>query len=63
MDSQKIEKIQKLNAEIQNFRDCYEGNELWGDIEDCVSPERLIAFLIENPHLQQIADAIKKLDP
>ena len=62
MDRQKIERIQKMNAEIQNFRDCYEGSELWGDVESSISPERLIAFLIENPHFQQIADAIKKLD-
>lgn len=62
MDREKIENIQKLNSEIQNFKACYEGIELWGDISAPVSADRLIAFLIENPCFQQIADKIKKLD-
>lgn len=62
MDRKKIEKIQKLHNEIRNFQDCYTGNELWGAREEAVSAETLIAFLIENPHFQQIADNIKKAD-
>jgi hypothetical protein len=62
MTKDKIEKIQKLNSEITNFCSCYEGNELWGRQDDSVSAEGLIAFLIEHPEFQQIADNIKKLD-
>ena len=57
-----IKKIQKLNSEIESFRACYEGLELWGEIEGPVSAEKLIEFLIENPHFQEIADNIKKLN-
>jgi hypothetical protein len=62
MDAEKISRLQKLNDEINNFRSCYEGSELWGDRDGPVSAEKLIAFLIENPHFQQIADKIKELD-
>jgi len=31
MTKDKIEKLQKLNAEIENFKDCYAGIELWGE--------------------------------
>ena len=62
MDANKIERIRKLNAEIENFRSCYEGSELWGGVESCVSAEKLLAFLIKNPHFQQIADSVAKLD-
>ena len=57
-----IEKIQKLNAEIENFKACYDGIELWGVVEGPVSAEKLIEFMIENPHMQEIANNIKKLN-
>lgn len=41
----------------------YRGIELWGHQDDCVSYDKLLSFLIENPHFQEIADNIKKLDP
>jgi len=62
MTKDKIEEIQKLNSEIQNFKDCYEGVELWGDRDGPVTAEALICFLIENPHFQEIADKINSLD-
>jgi hypothetical protein len=62
MDRERIERLQMLNSEIQNFKDCYHSCELWGDRDEAVAPERLISFLIENPHFQQMADKIKKLD-
>ena len=62
MNKEKIEKVQKLNAEIQSFRDCYKDCELWGDRDGPVSAEALIAFLIENPEFQEIADIINKLN-
>ena len=61
MTSQEIQKIQKLNSEIENFRDCYEGIELYGEVESFVSVEKLIEFLIENPHLADIAKNISKI--
>jgi hypothetical protein len=61
MNKEQIEKIQKLNAEIQSFRDCYGSIELWGERDGPVKVETLIAFLIENPHFQKIADNISKL--
>ena len=57
-----IEKIQKLNAEIEDFKACYDGIELWGVVEGPVSAEKLIEFMIENPHMQEIANNIKKLN-
>ena len=62
MDGNRIEQVQKLNAEIENFRDCYSGNELWGCTESFVAPEKLIEFLIEHPHFQVIANNIANLD-
>ena len=62
MTKEQIEKVQKLNAEIQSFRDCYKDCELWGERDGPVSTEALIAFLIENPHFQAIADNISKLN-
>ena len=62
MTKEKIVQLRKLVDEVQNFMNCYDGCELWGDADNCVSPETLISFLIENPHFQQIADNIKKLN-
>ena len=63
LDSTKIKNIQKLNSEIENFKDCYAcvtDSPLFGNRDGIVSPEVLLAFLIENPHFQQIADEINK---
>jgi hypothetical protein len=64
MKIDEIERIQKLNAEIQNFRDCYNNlnSQLWGGRDSCVSAESLMSFLIENPELQKIAETIEKLN-
>lgn len=63
MNAEKIAKVQKLNAEIDNFKNAYEGGEsLWGDQDGHVSAESLLAFLIENPHLQEMAATVDKLD-
>ena len=62
MNKQQVENIQKLNCEIQSFRECYKDSELWGDRDGPVPVEVLISFLIENPHFQDIANNIKKLN-
>ena len=62
MDEERIEQVLRLSTEIENFRDCYNGNELWGGTDSFVSPEKLILFLIDHPHLQVIANNINNLD-
>lgn len=56
-----IEKAEKLAAAIANFRSCYADCKLWGSSPDGdVKAERLIEWLIENPHIPEIADDIRK---
>ncbi len=58
-----IKRIQALNAEIENFRDCYTKDvELWGGIDGPVRYQQLLEFMMANPHFQQIADSVAKLD-
>ena len=56
-----IKHIQKLNSEIENFRACYDGNELWGQRDNHVAVDVLIEYLIEHPEFAQIAESIRKL--
>lgn len=51
----------KLATELNNFKDCYAGSTLYGDVNGEVTYERLLSFLIENPHFQEIADKIDRL--
>jgi hypothetical protein len=61
MKVQDIEKAEKLAAAISNFRSCYAECKLWGSSPDGdVRPEKMIAWLIENPHMAEIADDIRK---
>jgi len=61
MKEDEIIKALKLAAEIENFNDCYKDCNLSGNCEGVVSPENLLTFLIENPHMQKIADNIEKI--
>lgn len=56
-----IEKIETISSEIKNFRSAYEGIELWGTIDDPVPPLKMLKFMIDNPHMQQIANNIDKM--
>lgn len=59
----KIQDIMKLSAEIQNFYDCYnETKKLYAKVQSdgSVRAEDLLEFLIENPHLAEIALKIKE---
>jgi len=56
-----LKKVQRLSAEIENFRDCYAGNELWGKRDGPVDMDDLISFLIKHPEFQEIANRISKL--
>ena len=62
MDAERIRRLNKLSGEVQNFRECYESVELWAQVDGKVDCIELLAFLIENPHFQKIADNIKTLD-
>jgi hypothetical protein len=61
MDSDKISSIQKAAGEIENFRQCYDGCKIYANREGDVDYERMLAWLIENPHMQKIADTISSL--
>jgi len=63
MDIKQLENIQKVNAEIANFRACYDDpkDQLWGQREGPVTANDLLLFLMDNPHYQEIADRVRKL--
>ncbi len=58
---ERLLKIEKTNEAIKNFRDCYKGHEIYCSRDGYVEAESLLAFLIENPHFQEIANNINKL--
>ena len=64
MDRNKIVRVRTLNAEIQNFIDLYNSTDkkINAGRDGIVYPEDLLAFLIEDPSFQKIADKIKELD-
>lgn len=62
MKKSEIEKVRKLNVEIDNFVDCYSDSKLTADRDGNITPETLIAWMIENPHFQEIANNISKLN-
>jgi len=63
MDKKKIEKVQKLAKEIDNFKDCYKDCVLWGSaLDGDVKAEQILAWLIEYPYMAEIAANIKRLD-
>jgi hypothetical protein len=61
MTLKEILKAQNFSAEIDNFRKSYEGNELWGNNDGQITYDELLRFLLENPHMQEIANAIQEL--
>jgi hypothetical protein len=63
MTPKRLEQIQKLADEIGNFKECYAVCKLWGSLPDGdVDAETILAWLIENPHMNELALSIKKLD-
>lgn len=62
MKAKKIEEVLKLSSEIDSFKFCYEDSQLWGVIDGPVPYEKLLEFLIENPHFQEMANKIEKLN-
>ena len=62
MDTLKIEKYKLIADELENFDHHYKGIELAGDRDGYVSPVAILAWLIENPHMAQMAAKINKLD-
>lgn len=62
MKAQEIEKAEKLAAAINNFRACYKDCVLHAsDYDGQVRMENMIEWLIENPHMAQIAEDIARL--
>lgn len=63
MTPKRLENIQKLSDAIRNFKECYTDCELWGSYPDGnVTQEVIMTWLIENPHMAEIAQKINKLD-
>ena len=62
MKTKEIEKIKEIGDEIDNFKACYDGHELWGRVDECVNHSDLITFLIDNPCLGEIAVKLDKLN-
>ncbi len=58
---ERLLKIEKTNEAIKNFRDCYEGHEIYSNMDGYVEAESLLAFLMTHPHFQEIANNINKL--
>lgn len=63
MTPERIKQARQLTEEINNFTDCYQLCQLWGSCPDGdVAPDVLLAWLISNPHMAEIAVSINKLD-
>lgn len=61
MKEDEIIKALKLADEIRNFNDCYNDCRLSSSVDGVVTPENVLSFLTENPHMQEIAERINKL--
>ena len=60
---EKLVKIKKLSDAIEEFNGCYADCVLWGSCPDGdVHRETILSWLIENPHMSDIAKRIKELD-
>jgi hypothetical protein len=57
----KLEQVEKISEAINNFKACYDGNEISGVRDGPVDAIALIEFLIEHPELAQIAEQINQL--
>ena len=62
MDAIKIEKYEEIAAALENFNDCYQDIILKGTIGGVVKPSTVLAWLIENPHMAEIAKQIHDID-
>ena len=62
LDKKKINKIQMLADEINNFNDCYKDCVIYATYDGSVVAEDILAWLIENPHFAEIAAKIKLLE-
>ena len=62
MNVEKIKKYSDVVEKIDSFRICYEDIKLYGNIDGYVDAPAILAWLIENPHMAEIANEISKLD-
>ena len=59
-----FKEIQELSKEIDNFTTCYHLNPFVGVISedgDSIDVTKLLEWLIENPHIAEIAGSVSKL--
>ena len=61
MNTEQIKNIRKKASAIDNFEQCYNDIQLHGDRDGNVKYEQVLAWLIENPDMQDIANEIKNL--
>lgn len=57
-----IFKVEEIAGEIANFKDCYSDIQLWGQRDGPVTAGVLIQWLMDNPHMDQIAQSIAKIN-
>jgi len=63
MDEVKLKQIRKLSVEISNFEDCYSAIHLYGGPSgEHVNVETVLSWLINNPHMAEIAEKISKME-
>ena len=63
MSINEIIKIENIANEMANFRECYKDIEISGDrFDNKVDAIKLLEFMIDNPHMQKIANEIAKLN-
>ena len=62
MDAIKIEKYKLIANVIDSFTECYGDIPLYGSKDGHVESAVLLAWLMNNPHMAEIAAKIHKLD-
>jgi hypothetical protein len=61
VDKIDIKRIQDQSSAIENFKECYRGCTLYASMDGDVEYQTLLEWLIDNPHMAEIALKIKKL--
>ena len=61
MNKEQIKKVQECASDIKNFSDSYDDCRIYPDRNEEVSYATVLEWLIENPHMAEIAMQIKKI--
>ena len=62
MKQEKIETIQKISKEIDNFNACYKDCKLYSNQYGDIKANTILSWLMEHPHMAEIAANIKKME-